>query len=388
VSMLNKLMQQKKHILYIITKSNFGGAQKYIYELASAAKDAGNEVSVGCGGTGIAGASLGLLAEKLTADNIPVFHIKNFLRDMSLLSDIKAFVEIWLLIRKLKPDVVHLTSSKAGGIGTLAGRLAFAPRIIFTSHGLTIDEVWRPRWQRVLIYISTWLTLRLADQSILISTETFNRAKDMIGISSHVSLIKNGIAPIKFIERETARKLLAPQVPEQAFWIGGIGELHKNKNWTAVITAMASLPSKAHLLIIGEGEEHLMLEKTINKYNLSERVHLLGYVDGAQYLKAFDIFVLPSKKEGLPYVILEAGLAGVATVASDLPGNRDIIETGQNGILVNPTPQLLATSLEILIRDEGMRRDLALELSETIQTSFSIDNMYQNTFALYASNKS
>lgn len=375
-------------ILYIITKSNYGGAQKYIFELANAAKRAGHEVSVACGGTGFANATLGLLAEKLATSNIPVHYIKNFMRDMSLFNDLKAFIEIWRLIRKEKPDVVHLTSSKAGAIGAIAGRLAFAPRIIFTSHGLTVDEVWRPRWQRVLIYLGTWLTIRLTDHSIMISTETFNRARNMPGLSSRVSLIKNGIAPVEFLDRIAARKELAPYVPQPAFWIGGIGELHTNKNWSAAIIAMTSFPNQAHLLIVGEGEEHLALEETINEYDLNGRVHLLGYVDGAKYLKAFDVFILPSRKEGLPYVLLEAGLAGLATVASDLPGNRDIIETGQNGILVAPTPQLIATALEIIFRDEGMRRNLGSALQETVQEKFSIESMFAKTLKIYDSSKS
>jgi len=381
-------MSQPKHILYIITKSNFGGAQKYLYELAKAAKEAGHEVEVACGGTGKARATTGDLATKLSDINIPVHHIKSFMRDMSPLNDIKAFFEIWQFIRKTKPDVVHLNSSKAGGIGALAARLALVPKIIFTSHGLTIDETWRPLWQRILIYLSTWITIRLTHQSIMISTETFDRAKKMPGLSARVSLIKNGIAPIQFLARDEARKELAPQVPNQAFWIGGIGELHQNKNWTSAIEALSSLPNHVHLLIIGDGEERLALEQTITKHKLNSRVHLLGYVDGAKYLKAFDVFILPSKKEGLPYVLLEAGLANLPVVASDLPGNRDIIETGTNGILVEPTPKLIATALEILIRDESMRRYLGNNLNETITTSFSIQKMFNKTLALYDSSKS
>ena len=311
------------------------------------------------------------------------------MRDMSAMSDLRALFEVWRLFRKTKPDVVHLTSSKAGGIGALAARLAFIPRIIFTSHGLTVDEVWRPRWQRALIYLGTWLTLRLAHHSIMISTETFDRARHMPFMSDRVSLIKNGIAPMPLMEKLSARKVLAPQVPQKEFWIGGLGELHPNKNWEVAITALTSLPPRVHLVIIGEGEDHLQLESTISALKLTGRVHLIGYVDGAsQYLEAFDLFILPSKKEGLPYVLLEAGLAGLATVASDLPGNRDIIETGQTGILVEPNPDLIATSLEFLYRDEGMRRRLGQALENSIRNSFSIETMFQKTFTLYDSSKS
>lgn len=381
-------MQKPTRILYLITKSNYGGAQKYVFELAVVAKTAGHTVTVGCGGTGEAGATLGRLGTKLTEANIPVHHIKHFLRDMSLWGDILAFFEVWRLLRKERPEVLHVTSSKAGGIGALAGRLAGIPRIVFTSHGLTIDEVWRPHWQRILIYLGTWVTLRLAHHTIMVSTETYERARQMPGMSARVSLVKNGIAPITFLERTAARAKLAPHAPPRSFWIGGIGELHPNKNWSAAILALTTLPARVHLLIIGEGEERTKLQQLITQHGLQERVHLLGYIDGASYLKAFDIFILPSKKEGLPYVLLEAGLAGLPVVASDLPGNHDIIESGQTGLLVEPTPDLLATSLSMLVRDESMRRNLGAQLSETVQQTFSIRHMYTDSFHIYESNTS
>jgi glycosyltransferase involved in cell wall biosynthesis len=378
-------MPGHKKILYLITKSNFGGAQKYVFELALSAREAGWEVAVGCGGTGEAGAPTGLLVEKLRTAQLPTHHIKHFVRDMSVFSDLLALFEVWRLLRREKPAVLHVTSSKAGGIGALAGRLAGTPRIVFTSHGLTVDEIWRPRYQRALIYLGTWLTLRIAHHSIMISTETYERARAMPGISNRVSLIMNGVSEIEFLERAVARAKLAPQLPPNTLWIGGIGELHVNKNWATAIIALRTLPAHIHLLIIGEGEERVALERLITHHHLEERVHLLGYLDGAQYLLAFDIFLLPSKKEGLPYVLLEAGLASLPTVASDLPGIRDIINTGESGLLVEPTPPLLATTLEMLARDQGMRRRLGTALHNTVNQTFSIDRMCQQTFSCYDS---
>ena len=376
-------MNQYKKILYIVTKSNFGGAQKYVYELAVAAQAEGHDVGVATGGTGAAGATLGLLVDKLEAVKIPVYPIKSFMRDMSPTNDIQAFFELWKLLHQLKPDVIHVNSSKAGGIGALAGRLAGVRKIIFTSHGLTVDEVWRPRWQRILIYIGTWITLRLTHHSIMISTETFERVKQMPGMSQRVSLIKNGIAPIGFLERNEARAKLAPQLHPHTLWIGGIGELNPNKNWAVAVEAVTTLPPHAHLFIIGEGEERLKLEELISELGLNQQVHLLGYLDGAPLLKAFDVFILPSLKEGLPYVLLEAGLANLPVVASDLPGIHDIIDTGETGLLVEPTPELFATTLQMLLRDEGMRRRFGTNLNQTVTETFSIEKMYRDTFKLY-----
>ncbi|MCA9354661.1 MAG: glycosyltransferase, partial [Candidatus Kaiserbacteria bacterium] len=186
-----------------------------------------------------------------------------------------------------------------------------------------------------------------------------------------------------------ARAKLAPHVPSEATWIGGIGELHPNKNWSAAIEAMTSLPPHTQLLIIHDGEERERLETLILTHELEDRVHLIGYVDNApKYLLAFDVFLLPSVKEGLPYVLLEAGLAGLPIVASNLPGNQDIIDTGHTGLLVEPTPQLLGTALGMLVRDESMRNRMGTALQETIQKTFSLERMCRETFATYSVNNS
>lgn len=372
-------------VVFLITKSNFGGAQKYVYELALAARERGWSVVVACGGTGEKGAGLGMLATKLTEANISVLPITHFMRNMSFGDDFSAFFEVKRIIKEERPDVLHVTSSKAGGIGALAGRLLRVPTIIFTSHGLTVDEVWRPKWQRALIYGMTWLTLHLSHYSIMISKETYERARSMPAMKQKIRFIKNGVAPVNFISRETARQELKLTVGDHHTIIGGIGELHPNKNWTAVINAVATLPSHVHLAIIGSGEEHNQLHHQVEQLNLTDRVHLLGYVPSAvTYLKAFDMFVLPSKKEGLPYVILEAGLAGLPVVASDLPGIRDIITSGEEGFLVEPTPRMLATAIEMLLRDDGLRRRLGSALHEKVTENFSIQHMTDETFALYS----
>lgn len=377
-------MNRPKKILYIITKSNFFGAQKYVYELATAAKVEGHEVLVACGGTGKKGAELGVLAEKLQGHFIKVRHVKNFMRDMSILNDFLAIIEVTKLLLKERPDIIHVTSSKAGGIGAFAGRLVGTRRIIFTSHGLTMDETWRPSWQRALITWGTWLTMMLSHHSIMISTETYERTRKMPLMKNRVSLIFNGISPIDFLDKATARHELQSNASENVTWIGGIGELHPNKNWQSLILALKDLPETTHLFIIGEGQDREDLEKLIKEKKLDKRVHLLGYKAGcAPYLKAFDIFVLPSKKEGLPYVLLEAGLAGLPTIASNLPGNYDIINHGHSGLLVEPSPENLKAALTEILASDDKKEQFGQALQKHVTEKFSITKMQTQTFASY-----
>ena len=126
----------KKKILYVITKSNWGGAQSYVYTLATAAKDAGADVAVAFGGTGGAGATTGRLELELQKVGIRTVFVKSFMRDISFFKEFRVLGELVRIFKTERPDIVHLNSSKAGGIGALAARLAGVGRIVFTSHGL------------------------------------------------------------------------------------------------------------------------------------------------------------------------------------------------------------------------------------------------------------
>jgi len=149
-----------------------------------------------------------------------------------------------------------------------------------------------------------------------------------------------------FLSKAESRTELAPRFnlgsPELrlnlgAPWIGTLGELTKNKGLRYLIGAASLLRKKEIdfvMCIVGEGEERHLLENLIKENNLEDCVHLAGFVpEGSRYLKAFDIYTLTSVKEGLPYVLLEAGQAGVATVASKIPGNVDIIDENISGLL-------------------------------------------------------
>ena len=109
-----------------------------------------------------------------------------------------------------------------------------------------------------------------------------------------------------------------------------------------------------------------------------------GVPNASRYLKNFDIFVLPSLKEGLPYVILEAGLAGLPVIASNVGGIPEIIENGKDGLLVPPAdPKELIKAIKKLIEDKTLRENLAKNLHEKITKEFSLEKMLRETISLY-----
>jgi len=377
-----------KKILYVITKSNWGGAQAQVYTLATHYHENGAEVLVALGGTGERGAPTGRLAEQLAAAGVRTVFLRSFARDVFVGSDIRALIELVRLYRKERPEVVHLHSSKAGGLGSLAARLAGVPKIIFTSHGLAYDED-RSRPARALIWLSTWMTFLLCHTVIVISQDTYLRARTLLFCRKKICLVYNGIAEQHLLARDEARGDLLPlPPPEGTLWVGTIAELTHNKGLTYLLQAAALLKKRGVsfvLCIMGtEGEERPLLEQIITEEGLAGCVHLLGFVpNGATYLSAFDVFTLTSVKEGLPYVLLEAAQAQCAVVASNIPGVTDILDTN-TGVLVPPKDvTAIADALEMLSKDSTRRAALGTHLHKKAATHFSLAHMYEQISALY-----
>lgn len=390
----------KKKILYIITKSNWGGAGRYVFDLATNLSKAQFEAVVAFGGAGG-------LKDKLEASGIKTIQIGRMGRDISLLDELMVLFSMLKIIMDEKPDIIHLNSPKAGGLGALAGRIynllnyalhSLQPKtynlqpakIIYTVHGWTFREE-RPYVQNLLIRVFSWLTILFSDTTITVSEKDFIDSPDLF-LKRHIVIIKNGIGKIEFKERETLRreifKMSGLTQKKSRVCIGAIAELHKNKGLPYAILAMADIVNEipnAALFIFGDGEERKNLEKKIKNLGLTEKVFLLGTVENAaQYLPALDIFILPSIKEGLPYTILEAGLAERAVISTSVGGIPEIIDDMKNGILVRPRqPKELASAIKFLIANPERAEEFGKNLSQKIAEKFSLDEMVRKTVELY-----
>ncbi|PIQ36135.1 MAG: hypothetical protein COW60_00260 [Candidatus Yonathbacteria bacterium CG17_big_fil_post_rev_8_21_14_2_50_43_9] len=377
----------KKKILFVITKSNFGGAQKYVFDLATGLPKDQFDVAVALGGSGI-------LIQKLQAENIRVLPIFSLARDVNPLSDITTFFELWRMFRKEKPDVAHLNSAKAGGVGAISAHLAGVQKIIFTAHGWAFNEE-RPTWQKLIIKFFSWVTVILSHETIAVSNAVRNNTAGWPFVVSKISVIKNGIKEPSFLLRNEARLHLFAKanihVPENAFIVGTIAELHKSKGLTYAIEAFTKLmPENPNLyyFILGGGEEKERLETLVGLHNLQGRVFLLGFVDDAsRYLKAFDIFLLPSMTEGLALVLLEAGLAGLPVVASRIGGIPEVIEDKNTGLLV-PTrdSDAIALANQNLMTDRPLAKRFGEALRERVLAKFPLSRVLKDTISLYTKN--
>lgn len=366
-------------ILYVITKANWGGAQRYVFDLATAAQAAGHEVQVISGPEGI-------LTKKLMEAGIETISLPALTRDVSLKSEWQVFTELRSEIEAFEPDIVHGNSSKAGALAALAARMTGGARVIFTAHGWAYNEK-RPAWQRLLIWLAHYATVLLCDRTICVSEAMRHDARLMPLVQGKLDVIHHGIGPVAFIDQGAARAALAPAL-SLPFWIGTIAELHPTKQLHVLLRSFKDI-SVAHpdaaLVLIGEGQERARLLTYAKKLGIDDRTVFCGHVDeAARYLKAFDLFVLPSRSEALGYVLLEAGQAGLPVVATKVGGIPEIIENGVTGALVRPgSSHLLGITIESLIADGTLRERLAGNLHARVLERFSLTRMTTKTLALY-----
>lgn len=366
-------------ILYVITKANWGGAQRYVYDLAVAALAAGNEVMV------VAGAQ-GELTDRLVSAGITVACVERMQRNIRLADEISALRSLLRIVRDFKPNIIHGNSSKAGGLAAVIGRLTSVKMILFTVHGWAFNEE-RPELQKAIITLAHYATVLLSSRVVCVSESLARDIAWMPFVRDRIRVIQNGIEPAELLPQEEARRRLAADLA-RATWIGTIAELHPTKQLPVLIEAFARL-SEAHpetaLVIIGDGEERERLQSIIEEHGLSARVRLCGHRENAAaYLPALDIFALPSRSEGLGYVLLEAGLARLPVVASRVGGIPEIVRDKESGILVPAGDAgVLAGTLELLLSNARLREQLGHALYERVIRVFPKNRMIRETLALY-----
>lgn len=377
-----------KKILYVITKSNWGGAQRYVFDLATNLPKESFETAVALGGEG-------LLKINLEKSGVRTITIPNLIRDVSIFKEFKVFFSLLKIYKNERPYIIHLNSSKIGAMGALAGRiynLLYYPKakIIFTSHGWAFNED-RNFLSKFVIKIIAYFTVLLSHKTIAVSKIT-KKQMTWPGAQKKMFVVKNAIGHIDFLDKETARNFLDKTSPsplgENKIWLGTIGELHKIKGQKYLIEAISLLREiypNILLIIIGEGEERKNLEKQIKDGGLENHVLLYGYLEEAsRYLKAFDIFVLPSLSESLGYVLLEAGLSEVPIVSTKIGGIPEIIEDKKDGLLVstkNPS-EIKDAVVEIIERKAEAEKRASL-LYKKITSEFSLEKMLVETLNVY-----
>ncbi len=227
------------------------------------------------------------------------------------------------LIREQQIDVVHSHGYKADLIALLAAR-GTACKTLATPHGWSRDAGWKLRqYERLDRALFRWF-----DAVAPLSPEL------MRGLRGKLTMIPNGVDLIEVDEAGAPPQELQA-LQQMGPVIGYAGQLIVRKDLTTLITAFAQWNRRdASLVLVGEGDQRAELELLTKTLGVQDQVHFGGFrPDRLEWMRGFDLFVLPSREEGIPRCLLEAMALGVPVLASDIPGNRDLVQDGDTGIL-------------------------------------------------------
>jgi len=380
-------MSVKKKLVYVVTKSSWGGAQRYVLDLAKSFKN-NFDVEIWCGnnelGTPVS------LTDKAAAEGICVRQIGGLGRDIRFFDEFRVWQELNQMIKIHRPEILHLNSTKIGLLGSIIGRVQKVNKIVYTAHGLANFED-RPVWQKKLISACNRAIFALADNVILISKMELEYTKKWYQSSRH-SLVYNGIEPLFELPLSDITNAL-PTTIEAKFSLktvkrfAGIGELHRNKGIEFALQAFRNLmESKTDFIYVhfGEGELKDMLEGMVTRLGLEEHIYFFGFKENASaYLSHFDALVFPSIKEGLPYVVVEASFAGIQTFASSVGGIPELISDGVNGRLHDAKD--VKTLTEHLLNFDTTSDNHKKSVRDKAHRSFSISEMVAETSKIYLS---
>jgi len=375
-----------------------GGAQRFLYEFITHLNPQNYQFMVAAGGNG-------RLIEKLREKGIEVASIKNFSNAPGL-KNFLAFFETFNLIKKSKPDILYLLSSEAGFVGAIAGklyRLLFwreNPKIIYRIGGWAFKEPRNIFIKKIYLWTEK---LSAPFKDIIITNSEFDKrlaTKNKIAKPDKIITIYNGLDAdnLKFLSEKEAKIFIESKIQNSKFKIqnsilvGTIANLYKNKGLDYIILAAARIKEKLSALtstptfiIIGGGVEKKNLETLIKKYELENQVFLIGVIpDAYECLKAFDLFVLPSVKEGQPWVILEAMTAGVPIVATNIAGVSEMIENEKSGLLVEPAdPEALSSAIEKILTHPSLAQECVKNALTAVKEKFGTSEMVRKNEKLF-----
>ena len=371
----------KIKVCIIVTKLELGGAQKVAIDLCKKTDKDKFEFFMICG--------MGGILDDETSGAVKVYFIKDLIREINPLKDFKAFIEIYKILKKEKPDIVHTHSSKAGILGRITAFAAGIKTIIHTIHGFPFNDT--QSFVKKNLYIALE-KLCAAVSTVLIPVSTENIKKGLsykIGKEKKYRYIRLGIDIENFKNLNHApllKKELGLEETDKI--VTTIGPFKPQKNLPDFIKTANIIFKKDpsfKFIITGDGEGRPELERLIATYGLENRVILLGWRrDISNILNSSDFFAMTSLWEGLPISTIEAMACGLVPVVNDVDGQREIVKDGVNGFLVNPyDAEDTAAKILFLAKNPEIKDKMSRNAKQTIDETFGIDYMIKQHENLY-----
>jgi glycosyltransferase involved in cell wall biosynthesis len=375
------------HIVHIITRFIRGGADENTQLTCNHQASAGYEVTL------IVGKECDPQMRDGLDPRVQFITLPSMVHSVSPFSDAISLVRICMLLCRLKPDLVHTHTSKAGVIGRLAAVFSRVPKIVHGVHILAftnespirrLSYLWLERLCGVYTHAFVHVSTGMREECL----------RNGVGSGAVHAVAESGIDIGRFrnpLPPADAANLLHSPIgsPERPFVILSLAALERRKGhrqFLKVFRMVVEQRPNSILLLAGDGSERSAIEAEVRRLRLSRHVRILGYRDDPERLLAIaDLFVISSNREGLPRAAVQAGIAGVPIISTALPGISSIVHDNETGFVV-PIDRLedMDPIIRRLIDEPSLRVRMHVSLGAIDFSAWAIERMIEKIDVVYA----
>lgn len=346
-------------IMYCITSSSWGGAQLHVLELCQDQIRRGNKVYFVVGNSGL------LLDRIKQIKGVCIYVLPSLHREISPLNDIRAVFQLRRLIKKIKPDILHLHSSKAGTIGRLSA-VGLNCKVVFTVHGWAFTDGNGGKYKRSLYRFIERRMEPLTNVYICVSKydKKIGYRDKVLKETDNVFVINNGVPKHSLKKKEEIK------LPIKIIMVA---RFSPQKDQEMLIRALERTnKSKFQLSFVGDGETLEHNKKLVKRLRLEDNVKFYGFKQNViKYLEKNDLYVLTTHYEGLPISIIEAMSCSLPIIASNVGGNSELVQDGFNGFLVSST-QSLENRLNTFLKNPKLLRKMGDNSFKSFNEKFEL----------------
>lgn len=383
-----KSPHRKLRIAHIITRMDWGGSPDIVRMLCNGLDPSSYDVTLIYGRTSHASART---AEFLSAMKEKAVSLPCLRRNINPVLDAAAFIRLVIILKRGAFDIVHTHTSKAGGVGRLAARIAGVRVIVHTPHGHVFYGYFNAFVSGAFAAIERVLSRITSAIIVLTGCEREDMVRLRIASLDQMRVIPNGLDMSLYgkrfiLKREEIRGSFG--LSPDSILVGTVGRIEHVKGTAHFVDAareICSTDGRAKFIIAGEGSQRAALEEKVRSWGLENRIVFLGWRDDvAEFLAALDIFVLPSLNEAVGLSLIEAQASGVAVIATRVGGIPEIVTDGVTGLMVNPSSSdEIACAIKTLVNDPAKRESLAQAAIASLEDRFSVTKMISATENLY-----
>ena len=330
-----------------------------------------------------------LLAE---AKGVRVFALPSLVRRLSFKNDLLAFINIYRLIKRIRPHIVHTHTSKAGLLGRLASFLARVPIIIHTPHGHVFHSYYGPVMTKVFVFAEKILSFITDKITALTNRERDEHLEEGIASIEKYVVIHSGVMLDRLMNMSVDAGAVRGEfgIAQDSNVIGVVGRLVPIKGHKYLVSAAKRIIKEFRntvFVFVGDGYLSSRLERQAESVGVRKNIIFTGWrKDAVEILDLFDILVLPSLNEGMGKVLVEGMALGKPIIASNVGGIIDLVRNGENGILVPPgDSDALGEAILQLLKDKNLSEKLGKNGKAMVYPEFDASVMVKQIDDLYES---